>query len=72
MDAWKLRAHNKDAVQLQLRWTQGEYELLREELQRRGHNTSHIPPALPLFRLPYGRCNNEALHIIAQEGLRII
>ena len=73
--AWthgNLALMDKGTVQRQLRWTQGEYELLREKLQSQGRDVSKIPPTLTLFRLPYGRCNDAALNTIAQEGLRIV
>ena len=63
---------DKEAVQRQLRWTQGEYELLCEELQNQKCAVGSLPQALTLVRLPYGRCTDEALNTLAQEGLRII
>lgn len=57
-------------------WTQAQYELLREETLRRaeteGRAVPNIPPVPTLFRLPYGRCTDEALDILAEAGLRVI
>ncbi|MBQ7577974.1 MAG: polysaccharide deacetylase family protein [Synergistaceae bacterium] len=54
-------------LRAQILWTQSQYELLREEA-----DAEDIPPAMGLFRLPYGRANDKALNIINSLGLRII
>ncbi len=59
----------------QIRWTQAEYETLREEIlalaAREGRSVT-LPESMNLFRLPYGRCSDEALALLAREGLEII
>jgi len=49
----------------QLDWTQGQYELVRESLGR-------IPEAIHVFRFPYGRCNSQALDLLASKGVAAI
>ncbi|WP_308775739.1 polysaccharide deacetylase family protein [uncultured Bilophila sp.] len=59
----------------QIRWTQAEYELLREEILRRAVTEGRgveLPEAIRLFRLPYGRCSDKALALLAREGLEVI
>lgn len=63
---------SEPAMLEQIRWTQAQYELLREELLATGQDVSHLPPCPTLFRLPYGRCTDKALHLLAQEGLQVI
>jgi peptidoglycan/xylan/chitin deacetylase (PgdA/CDA1 family) len=67
----------------QLLWTQGQYELLREELARRVRASRRVKDAgldgeaalaaIPLqprfFRFPYGRCKPEALALLRAHGL---
>lgn len=64
------------AMREQVRWTQAQYELLREELIQRRHKTGQAQPVLPpcptLFRLPYGRTSEAALTLLAHEGLQVI
>lgn len=52
----------------QVLWTQAQYELLRESLPQ----NEKIPPVPKLFRLPYGRCNDMSLKLLAGLGLRVI
>jgi peptidoglycan/xylan/chitin deacetylase (PgdA/CDA1 family) len=62
----------------QILWTQCQYELLREELARLaegrglGAEMSTVPPALTLFRLPYGRNAPETLDRLAGMGLPVV
>ena len=59
----------------QIRWTQAEYELLREEILKRARaegRSVELPEAVTLFRLPYGRCTDKALALLAREGLQVI
>lgn len=62
----------------QILWTQAQYELLRDELKKRaevwglGHRVDKIPPVPALFRLPYGRCRDESLKLLAQHGLKVV
>ena len=59
----------------QIRWTQAEYELLREEILKRAQaegRSVELPEAVTLFRLPYGRCSDKALALLAREGLQVI
>ena len=59
----------------QVRWTQAEYELLRENILERAKaegRTVAVPEAMRLFRLPYGRCSDRALALLAHEGLEVI
>ena len=67
------------AAREQLLWTQAQYELLREEIERRAHRSGKIvdvkaamaaiAPLPRLFRFPYGRCRPEALELLARHGL---
>ena len=59
----------------QVRWTQAEYELLREAILERAareNRTVSIPETMRLFRLPYGRCSDRALALLAREGLEVV
>lgn len=63
----------------QILWTQAQYEILREELQRRPCCRAAGPeemlkiPQVPLtFRFPYGTCSSEALDLLARLGLPAI
>lgn len=60
----------------QVLWTQAEYEILREEiLQSAAEKGEALPDiaAVPnLFRLPYGRCTDQALALLAHLGLQVI
>jgi len=65
-----------DAVrQRQVQWTNAQFELLREELDRRLDKRvrapSHLGP-LKLFRLPYGRGGAEAAQYLNGQGLAVI
>ena len=66
---------SEKAMLEQIRWTQAEYELLREEILKRARAEGHsveLPEAVTLFRLPYGRCTDKALALLAREGLQVI
>jgi len=59
----------------QILWTQGQYELLYEEtdaLARSAGRRLDAPPYLHLFRLPYGRCSDNALKLLAEMGMQVI
>ena len=59
----------------QVRWTQAEYERLREKVLERAAaegREAALPEAMRLFRLPYGRCSDKALVLLAREGLEVI
>jgi peptidoglycan/xylan/chitin deacetylase (PgdA/CDA1 family) len=61
--------------QRQVDWTAGQYELLRDDLDRRlaarGLPASGRGP-LALFRLPYGRGGAEAVQFLNSQGLAVI
>lgn len=66
---------SEKAMLEQIRWTQAEYELLREEILKRARaegRSVELPEAVTLFRLPYGRCTDKALALLAREGLQVI
>ena len=72
-----MRSHSmgEKAMLEQIRWTQAEYELLREEILKRAQaegRSVELPEAVTLFRLPYGRCSDKALALLAREGLQVI
>jgi peptidoglycan-N-acetylglucosamine deacetylase len=60
----------------QIVWTQAQYELLRDELQKRNcvvpSEFEKIPPVPLTFRFPYGRCNRASLNALAEYGLPAI
>lgn len=60
----------------EIRWTDAEWRILRqealEEARRAGRPAPAIPEALRFFRLPYGRCSTEALKLLAAEGLDVV
>lgn len=77
--AWthgNLRVLQGEEMEYQIRWTQAEYERLRDQLLA-------LPCAAPLaaveepliprvpetFRFPYGTCNSESLQVVATAGL---
>lgn len=59
----------------QVLWTQAQYELLWEELQKKrfSHATEtrakEIPGVPRLFRFPFGACNHDVLKLIQDLGL---
>jgi len=73
------RTITAEQMQQQVLWTQGQYELLWEELRSRpcaqrldSVAMKTIPKAPLLFRFPYGACSAEALQILARNGLPAI
>lgn len=59
--------------------TQIQYELLREELSRQNcvqhldpQEMAAIPPVPLTFRFPFGTCDADALHALAEDGLPAI
>jgi len=62
----------------QVLWTQAQYELLWEELQKRlcihavGEGARKIPRVPRLFRFPFGACDREALKLLGDLGLPAI
>ena len=73
---------SEEDLMKQILWTQSEYEILLDEYLRGIYNSEgleaaeemkkKIPPVPTLFRLPYGRNNEQALKTISGLGLRII
>ena len=63
-------------LRAQVLWTQAQYELLREEALRQakeqGRPEPGIAPVPTLFRLPYGRCNDQALQALANLGMQVV
>jgi peptidoglycan-N-acetylglucosamine deacetylase len=72
------RKLDKREAQDQVLWTQGQYELLREQLQTRpcfsetGEHETKIPEVPRLFRFPFGACNRDTLKILQDLGLPAI
>lgn len=66
---------NEAQRQRQVQWTNAQFELLREELDRRlekkGRAPSNLGP-LALFRLPYGRGGAEVAKYLNEQGLAVI
>ena len=62
------------AMREQVEWTQAEYARLRGEALRLAAEgfAPQIPPVPVLFRLPYGRCSDSALKLLAGYGLTVI
>jgi peptidoglycan-N-acetylglucosamine deacetylase len=74
-----LRGLTGAALSDQIWWTQGQYELLWEELSRRpcaaGFGPAELEaiPKVPLvFRFPYGSCSPAALDFVNRAGLPAI
>ncbi len=77
--AWthgNLRVLRDKEMEEQIRWTQAQYELLREQLLNLPCATSvaksqaqSISPLPSTFRFPYGTCDATALKAVAQAGL---
>jgi len=76
---------SESELKKQILWTQAEYEILLDEFLHDFYDSKGLEaledvkdlqrkiPAVPtLFRLPYGRNNEQALKTISQLGLRII
>ena len=61
--------------QRQADWTSAQFELLREELDRRlaaRGLPAHGPAPLALFRLPYGRGGQDAAQFLNARGMAVI
>jgi len=74
-----LRKKSIRKIREEILWTQGEYELLREELAARPcvrnageAEPDKIPPVPLTFRFPFGTCKPEALKFLADSGLPAI
>lgn len=63
-------------LRAQVLWTQAQYELLRQqakdEAMAQGRPEPAIPPVPTLFRLPYGRCSDQALQALASLGMQVV
>ena len=79
--AWthgNLALMDESEVREQIDWTQAQYELLYETLDRRarerglGREMALVPPSLRIMRLPYGRNNERTGDILASMGLPMI
>jgi len=77
--AWthgNMRVLRGRAMENQILWTQGQYEVLRERLERKCPapvREMNKIPHLPLtFRFPYGTCNANSLQALADYGLPAI
>ncbi len=66
----------EQAMRGQIEGAQAQYALLRERALREAAEQGCQPPDIPvctgLFRLPYGRCSDRALEILAEYGLKVI
>jgi len=74
--AWthgNMRVLKGEEMKNQILWTQGQYEVLRERLERKCQapvREMNKIPHLPLtFRFPYGTCNANSLQALAEYGL---
>ncbi len=75
-DHKNFRTLGKREAQDQVLWTQAQYELLWEQLQKRPcfhatgeAETKKIPMVPRLFRFPFGACNHDALKMLQDLGL---
>ena len=65
----------EDAMRAQILGVEAEYALLREEALKKAAEQGmerDIPAVPALFRLPYGRCSDAALAMLAEHGLQVI
>ncbi|MBQ3892141.1 MAG: polysaccharide deacetylase family protein [Desulfovibrio sp.] len=66
----------EEAMRGQIEGAQAQYAALREVALREAAEQGCPPPEIPacmgLFRLPYGRCSERALEVLAEYGLRVI
>ncbi len=65
----------EESMREQILGAEAEYAILREEaLQRAAEQglEADIPAVPSLFRLPYGRCSDAALALLAGHGLQVI
>lgn len=60
----------------QVLWTQAQYEILRKQviecIKLKNFPLPTIPECMQLFRLPYGRCTDQALKLLAELGFYVI
>lgn len=67
---------NPPQMREQALWTQAQYEILREEALAEAADAGRPAPDIPalptLFRLPYGRCTEQALTLLAGLGFQVI
>ena len=67
-----------DQARNQIMWTQSQYELMRQDLTRRAEaaglaeEMALVPESMRLMRLPYGRCNQANLALMAELGLPVV
>ena len=73
------RAIDKTEAQNQVLWTQAQYELLREELEKRScfhaageAEVKKIRRVPGLFRFPFGACDRDALKMLQDLGIPAI
>ncbi len=63
---------SREAMQEQILDTAGQYELLRDQAGKEASRSAlgdlPIQQSMRLFRFPYGRCNKEALELLAELG----
>jgi len=74
-----LRILKEKEIEEQILFTQSQYELLRNELIKRicmknldPGEAENIPPAITIFRFPYGTCSPVALNMLAKHGLSAV
>ncbi len=83
--AWthgNLRILKGEDMENQILWTQGQYEVLRNQLiadiemnkcnlsiTHKQKEINRIPPVPLTFRFPYGTCSAESLNFLAKSGL---
>jgi len=86
--AWthgNMRVLKGKEMENQILWTQGQYEVLRNQLKYTlesqecsvpltevENEINKIPPTLLTFRFPYGTCSTESLKALAKYGLPAI
>lgn len=60
----------------QILWTQAQYETLRKQvieyIKLKNFPLPTIPECMQLFRLPYGRCTEQALKLLSELGFYVI
>ncbi|MCQ2445120.1 MAG: polysaccharide deacetylase family protein [Mailhella sp.] len=63
-----------ESMQEQIRFTQAQYEILRQEALREAGlpEEGDSAPVPKLFRFPYGRCCDEALAVVAANGMKAV
>lgn len=73
------RVIDRKLMEEQILWTQAQYELLREKLEKKpcareagAAEMAKIPELMSTFRFPFGTCNQEALDLLAGYGISAI